>query len=141
MKTIFILGATATGKTDLALSLVPVLRTFSGVKGVDILSADSKQVYLGQDIVTGKDKNIFGTVHISGIDTVRPDEEWSVSQFIIYGRRVLQEAEQNHRLVIVVGGTGLYLSSLLSPPATAHIPRDPELRSRIEILSVKELQT
>ncbi|SRR5260221_5180778 len=140
MKTLFIVGATATGKTDLALSLVPVFRAFPQVTGVDILSADSKQVYIGQDIVTGKDTEKYTDVNVFGIDVVRPSEEWSVAHFITYAHDVFKGAQEKKRAVIVVGGTGLYLSSLLSPPATAHIPRNSELRERIETLSVKELQ-
>src|SRR5258708_12095970 len=94
MKTLFIIGATATGKTDLALSLVPVFRAFPQVMGVDILSADSKQVYIGQDIVTGKDTEKYRDVHVFGIDVVHASEEWSVAHFITYAHDVFKGAQE-----------------------------------------------
>ncbi len=148
MKNIFIVGPTATGKTDLALSLVPVLLHFPEVVGVDILSADSKQVYTGEDIVTGKDKEKYknssikykGKLCVFGIDVVRPDEEWSVAHFLSYAKQVFENAQKEKRLVIVVGGTGQYLSSLISPPETATVPRNGTLRQELNMLPLEGQQ-
>ncbi len=107
MKAIFIVGPTSTGKTDLAISLIPYLLTLPGVKGVDLLSADSKQVYIGQDIVTGKDKDKLKDFNVYGLDLVEPDEEWSVAHFLRYAYEIFQKAHELSHVVIVVGGTGL----------------------------------
>lgn len=148
MMPIFIVGPTATGKTDLALAIVPFLLELPGVKGVDILSADSKQVYIGQDVVTGKDKDkltletekLKGKLEIFGIDLVNPNQEWSVAHFIKYARSVLTGAEAERHLVIIVGGTGQYLNSLISTPATVTIPKNNALRQELKELGVLELQ-
>jgi tRNA dimethylallyltransferase len=149
MQTLFIVGPTSTGKTDLCVSLVPSLLSLPGVSGVDILSADSKHVYIGEDIVTGKDTSALLTqcdqypdrVSLFGIDMVKPDEAWSVSHFLKLATEVADHAAAQHRLLIIVGGTALYLHSLLNPPATAVVPRNESLRVEIESLSTSELQT
>lgn len=143
MKSIFIVGPTATGKTALSLHLANFLIEF-GVPGVDILSADSKQVYLGEDVVTGKDKEAYtqldARIDIHGIDLVWPDEEWSVAHFLRYSAKVVAKSKRANRVLIVVGGTGQYISALLSPPETASTPRNEKLRQELEPLSVDELQ-
>lgn len=144
MKSIFIVGATATGKTDLALHLAAKMLRLPHVAGVDILSADSKQVYRGQDIVTGKDVEMFQELHsrirVHGVDLVTPNEEWSVAHFMKYASTVFVQAQEQKRVVIVVGGSGLYTSSLTTSPETARIPPDDELRKSLDGLSVKQLQ-
>lgn len=139
---IFIVGPTATGKTDLAISLISELLKFPGVDGVDILSADSKQVYIDQDIVTGKDKSKFQNINtqVFGLDLVAPDVEWSLAHFMRYAADVFAEAIKKNHLVLVVGGTGLYLNALINPPETAVVPRDESLRLELDKLSVIELQ-
>src|SRR5689334_14213325 len=98
MKTLFIVGPTATGKTELALSLALMMLKLPMIAGVDILSADSKQVYIGQDIVTGKDKekfqNVHPRIHMHGIDVVNPNEEWSVAHFMKYASTVFASAKE-----------------------------------------------
>lgn len=144
MKTLFIVGPTATGKTELALSLASLMLGFPHVAGVDILSADSKQVYIGQDIVTGKDKEKFlglhPRIHAFGVDVVNPNEEWSVAHFMKYASTVFAKAREQNRVVIVVGGSGLYASSLTTSPETVSIPPDEDLRKELDKLSVKQLQ-
>lgn len=140
MKPIFIVGPTASGKTDLALSLVPFLKTMTSVTGVDILSADSKQVYVGEDIVTGKDKDKYKGVSVSGIDVVSPNEVWSLACFLAYAKKVLLQAQAKQRMVLIVGGTGQYLTSLMAPPATVSISQNKKLRKELGTLTVLQLQ-
>lgn len=140
MKPIFIVGPTATGKTDLALSLVPLLGKLPSVTGVDILSADSKQVYMGEDIVTGKDKDKYKEVNVYGIDVVSPGEVWSLAHFVDYAKKILHQAQAKNRLVLIVGGTGQYLTSLMTVPATVAIPSNPTLRQELSQLTVPQLQ-
>jgi tRNA dimethylallyltransferase len=145
MKAIFIVGPTATGKTDLAIHLANFLLKQGLTNGVDILSADSKQVYLDEDIVTGKDKQKFqdldAHIRVFGIDVVNPDEEWSLSHFLKYAKGVVANASELGHVLVVVGGTGLYLSSLVVPPDSAVIERDEKLRHELDSLGVSELQT
>lgn len=126
-KILIICGPTATGKTKLAAKLAKKFHA-------EIISADSRQVYIGMDIVTGKDKP--KGVKIYGLDLVKPDEEFSVTHFVKYTCALINQIS----FPIIVGGTGLYLDALINPPETLTIPPDWELRKILEKLSIKELQ-
>ena len=126
-KILIICGPTATGKTKLAVSLA---KQFSG----KIISADSRQVFRGMDIVTGKDRP--QGVEIYGYDLVKPDEDFSVAHFIKYARTLINQI----RFPIIVGGTGLYIDSLTNPPQTLSIRPNWELRKKLEKKSIRELQ-
>lgn len=107
---ITVLGATATGKTKLAVHLA---RTFNG----EIISADSRQVYRRMNIGTGKDledyTNEDSDIQYHLIDIIDPEEEFSLFEF----RKKFSEAfaliEHKNKMPFLVGGTGLYLSSVL----------------------------
>ncbi|MBU1323049.1 tRNA (adenosine(37)-N6)-dimethylallyltransferase MiaA [Patescibacteria group bacterium] len=126
-KILIICGPTATGKTKLAASLA---KKFSG----EIISADSRQVYQGMDIVTGKDRPKGVKIH--GLDLVKPDEEFSVAHFVKYAHSLINQI----RFPIIVGGTGLYLNALVNPPQTLTIPPDWQLRKKLEKKSIEQLQ-
>jgi tRNA dimethylallyltransferase len=148
MKNIIIIcGPTATGKTDLALSLA---KQYDG----ELVSADSRQIYRGMDIGTGKDLKskktidsmqlsvIYGTRHfhlvpydMDGIplwmcDVVNPDEEFTVSHYYHLTMKVIDEIVRRGKVPIVVGGTGLYIRSIIEPFGTEGIAPDETLRKR-----------
>lgn len=106
----FVVGPTASGKTALAVHLA---RRFAG----EVLSADSRQVYRGLDLGTGKDLAEYGTgpdrVPCHLIDLVAPGEDYHVFRFLADARRALQDVASRQRLPIVAGGSGLYLKALL----------------------------
>lgn len=129
-KVLIIAGQTATGKTSLAVKLA---HQFNG----ELISADSRQVYQGMDIVTGKDRDKID-VPIWLYDLVRPDQPFSVSQWHAQALGTIQNISSRHKLPIVVGGTGLYLRSLIEPLSQISVPPDPVLRSKK--LSVNQLQ-
>lgn len=131
IKILIICGPTATGKTALAAALA---KKFNG----ELISADSRQVYKGMDIVTGKDRPQGVKIH--GLDLVRPDEEFSVAHFVGYARALINQINKKGKLSIIVGGTGLYLKSLISPPETLSVKPDWRLRRDLEQKSVKQLQ-
>lgn len=131
-KLLIICGPTATGKSKLAFRLA---KKFSG----QIISADSRQVYKGMDIITGKDYPPQD-IKLWGYDLNKPDEEFSVSHFVILARQQLQSIWRQKKLPIVVGGTGLYINSLLQPPATLIVHPNKNLRKKLERLTVAELQ-
>src|SRR5579859_5220841 len=107
---IFITGQTATGKTELALWLAQHISSIlPSVKGANLLSVDSKQVYEGMGIVTGKDipqnfvkvseheKNSYfesKNVRIYGVDVIKPNEEWSVAHFVSLAKQVIAETQK-----------------------------------------------
>ena len=109
-KLITILGPTAVGKTKFASQLA---YTFNG----EIISADSRQVYIGMDIGTGKDYEDYivnGTIIKSHlIDVVKPECEFNLYLFTQLFKNSFNEIIQNKKLPFLVGGTGLYLSSII----------------------------
>src|SRR5512147_2766659 len=95
---IVILGATATGKTRVA---VRIARALSG----EIISADSRQVYRGMDIGTGKDLGEYGDVPFHLIDIVDPGQEFSVFDFQNAFYQTFQEIRSRGKLPILAGGS------------------------------------
>jgi tRNA dimethylallyltransferase len=136
-KLIVILGATASGKTKLAVSLAHELNG-------EIISADSRQVYKSLDIGTGKDLNeymIGGRIipyHL--IDVTDPEKEFNLFEFQSGFYKIYSDLIRRNVLPVVVGGTGLYLESIILnyhlPPA----PPDQKLRKNLQTRSVEELQ-
>jgi tRNA dimethylallyltransferase len=110
-KVVIVTGPTATGKTSLAVELA---RKFNG----EIISVDSRQVYKGLDLGTGKDLDeyISGGTPIKHhlIDILRPEEIYSLKQFNIDSKREIFNISQKNKLPILAGGTVSYLDSLLS---------------------------
>ncbi len=129
-KLLVICGPTATGKTTLAARLA---KEFNG----ELISADSRQVYRGMDLTTGKERP---DVPIWLYDVVNPDDEFSVSHWVKLAEDAILDIRGRNKLPIVVGGTGLYIKALLDPFETIDIPRDEKLRNKLQKLSVSELQ-
>ena len=146
-KLLVICGPTATGKTDLALKLA---KKFKG----ELVSADSRQVYRGMDIGTGKDlpqgakwrraKFSMGYylvegVKIWGYDLVDPKEEFSVGKYVKIAKKIIEDTRARKRLPVLVGGTGLYIKGIVDGIATSGIPRDESLRKFLEKKKPSEL--
>ncbi len=131
-KMLVISGPTATGKTKLTFKLA---KLFDG----ELISADSRQVYKGMDIGTGKE--FSAEIPTWGCDVVRPDGEWSAAHFVKLADKLIFEIQSRGKLPIVVGGTGLYIANLLNPPKTLNIPPDRKLRQKLEELALSELQS
>jgi len=133
-KILVIAGQTATGKTNFA---VEVAKKFNG----ELISADSRQVYKGMDIVTGKDKNLIKEVPIWLYDLINPNEPFSVSLWHEKAMEAVTDIASRGKLPIVVGGTGLYLRSLINNLDQIVIPPNPEIRQKLAHKSVSELFT
>ena len=107
---ITILGPTATGKTRLAAKLA---QRYKG----EIISADSRQVYIGMDIGTGKDYNDYAInntkINYHLIDIVRPDQEFNLFMFKELFAITFSDIISRNKLPFLVGGTGLYISSII----------------------------
>lgn len=109
-KLIAIVGPTASGKTDLAIFLASTKgRPSSGWKGFELISADSRQVYKGMDIGTGKNKSY--PQHL--IDICDPKTQYSVAEFQKDAYKTIYEVFKRKNIPIMVGGTGLYIDSVL----------------------------
>lgn len=134
---IIILGPTASGKTKLAVKLADHLKA-------EIISADSRQVFKGMDIGTGKD---LAEYHINGrtipyhlIDIKRAGEKYNVNEFKDDFFRVFDRLTANQTLPILCGGTGMYIHSLLQNQAYTAIPNNEPLRQQICSLEIQELR-
>lgn len=151
-----ICGPTATGKTSLALHLGKV---FDG----EIVSADSRQVYKGLDIGTGKDipKNFHAeggyslsiynfknkkvpayeknNLKIWGYDLVRPDQEFSVKLYRDFAFKIIKDIYKRGKLPIIVGGTGFYIKAVVEPLSLIEVPRNGDLRKKVGNLSAEKI--
>jgi tRNA dimethylallyltransferase len=120
-----IVGPTASGKSDLALALA---RTFD----VEILVADSRQVYRGMDVGTAKpDAAARRSVPHHLLDLVDPDGAFSVARWVAEARQRVDEIAERGRLPLLVGGSGLYVSSLIDGHEYAEQAWSPEIRHRL----------
>ena len=133
---LIILGPTATGKTKLAVQLAKHLNG-------EIISADSRQVYRGMDIGTGKDLKDYKIdeteIPYHLIDILNPNEEYNVSQFQNDANRILSEIKSKKKLPIVCGGTGFYIKALLMNFNIPKTKPDKFLRQKLEKFSLDEL--
>jgi len=135
---ITILGPTACGKTTFAAHLAAKL-------DAEIISADSRQIYRGMDLGTGKDLEDYCVdgkqIPYHLIDIANPGEKYNVYQFqrdfIIAYRNIIQRG----KLPILCGGTGLYIESVLRNYRMSEVPQNPELRAQLEGKSLDELTT
>jgi tRNA dimethylallyltransferase len=134
---IVILGPTASGKTSMAAQLAYDL-------GGEIISADSRQVYQGMDIGTGKDLtqyNINGkAISYHLIDIVDPKEEFNLFEFQKRFYQVLDYVLKQKRLPIMVGGTGMYLEAIIKNYQMPPVFADSELKGELDKKSMEELR-
>lgn len=129
-----LLGATASGKTHLAVEIARIVQA-------EIISADSRQVYCGMDIGTGKDLNEYAEIPYHMIDIVNPGEEFDVFKFQQRFPPLFELIHQRNKMPLLCGGTGLYLDSILGNEAMVTAPINEALRQSFETLSDEELQT
>ena len=131
-KLLIICGPTATGKTKLGIKLA---KKFNG----EIVSADSRQVYKGMDIGTGKEvedgKWVVDEIPIWLLDIVNPDYRFNVADYKKCADVVLDDIWKQGKLPILVGGTGFYIKAVIDGIGTMGVPPDWELR---KILSAKD---
>lgn len=133
---ITILGPTACGKTSLATHLA------SEING-EIISADSRQVYRGLDIGSGKDLDEYELNGVSIpyhlIDICDPGYEYNVFEFQQDFLKVFDDIQQRKRQVVLCGGTGMYLTAALQKEQMVQVPEDLMFREEAELLSDQDL--
>ena len=153
---IVIIGPTASGKSDLGIRLA---KRFNG----EIISADSRQVYRGMDIGTGKvardatfpvpsskvkskklkvlsSKDFYskGVKHYL-IDIASPKKQFTADDFKKLGEKAIKEILAKNKIPIIVGGTGFYIDVLLERMAVAEVPPNKKLRAQFDKLTVEHL--
>ena len=133
-RTFFIVGPTATGKSDLAADVGHEM-------GAEIISADAFQIYRGLDLLTAKpDASTLAKAPHHLIGTAPLDEEMNAEKYRRAAMRVVDEINSRGRLAIVVGGSGLYIKALTH--GLASLPEaDPRLREQLNAMSLDELRT
>ncbi len=128
-----ILGATASGKTRLAVEAARAL-------GGEIISADSRQVFRGMDLGTGKDLAEYGEIPHHLIDILPAGGEFSVFAFQRLFFEAWADIRSRGRLPILAGGTGLYLDAALRGYRLVEVPENSRLRAELAACSLEELQ-
>ena len=131
-----ILGPTASGKTKLAVQIAHKLNG-------EIISADSRQVYRGMDIGTGKDlgeyKQNAKSIPYHLIDIIDPLEEYNVAQFQKDFQRVSTDIREQDKLPILCGGTGFYIKAVLMDFQLPTAKPDKQLRQKLETWKLEDL--
>ncbi|MBM4436589.1 MAG: tRNA (adenosine(37)-N6)-dimethylallyltransferase MiaA [Actinobacteria bacterium] len=121
-----IAGPTASGKTAVTLELAERAP-------IEVISADSRQVYRGLDVGTAKPTPAERTrVRHHGLDVVDPDETFSAKAFVALAVGAIADIRSRGRIPVVVGGTGFYIKALLARSPLGGVPPDPERRVALE---------
>ncbi len=141
-KLIVIAGPTASGKSDLAIELAHRLDG-------EIISADSRQVYRGMDIGTGKvlrdlesaseNEYISGGIRHHLIDIADPNETYNISDFLRDANRVITDIRARGKQPLICGGTHFWIQALLERTSFPAVPPDPVLRDRLSTNTADEL--
>ncbi len=133
MKIIVILGQTSTGKSDFA---VEVAKLVNG----EIISADSRQVYKGMDLGTGKitKKEMRGVPHHL-LDVTSPSKIFSVSHFQKIANKKVKEILKKGKIPIICGGTGFYIDSIINNSIFPAVPPNEKLRKILDKKSLEQL--
>ncbi len=130
---IVVLGPTASGKTHLGVKLAERLDG-------EIISADSRQVFRGMDIGTGKDLDEYNDITYHLLDILPPGEEFSVFAFQKLFYQAFEDIRNRNKLPLLVGGTGLYLDAALRGYRMVEVPENPALRNKLESEAIEALQ-
>ncbi len=132
-KIVVVLGPTASGKSDLAVALA---QQFNG----EVISADSRQVYAGMDLGTGKIKpsEMRGVKHYL-LDVASPQRRFTVAQYKKLAQTAIKNIRRQGKLPIVCGGTGFYIQALVDDLAIPEVKPNLKLRARLEKLSAPQL--
>lgn len=130
-KVLVIVGPTASGKSDLAVSLA---KSLDG----EVISADSRQVYKGLDVGSGKitKKEMRGIPHHL-LDIVSPKKIFTAAEYRKLAKKAIEKIIKNKKIPIIVGGTGFYIDALMN--SLPDVPPNPKLRKKLETKSLSEL--
>lgn len=142
---ICVLGPTASGKTGYAVKAARLVRTMAekgivpeGTRG-EILSADSRQVYRGMDIGTGKDLGEYGDVPCHLIDIAEAGSKYNIYEYQRDFEKAWTEIRERGNVPILCGGSGLYIEAATRGYSLPDVPADPELREKLGQTGTEEL--
>lgn len=128
---LILMGPTAVGKTKVSVNLAQILNG-------EIISADSMQIYKYMDIGTAKvtESEMKGIPHYL-VDFINPDREYTVSNYQEDATKYITQINEKNKLPIVVGGTGLYINSLIYDLNFTKVPPNNNIRNKYELLAEK----
>jgi len=132
-KCIVIYGPTGSGKTAMSIEIAKYLDT-------EIISTDSRQIFKYMDIGTGKitpEEMQWVPHHM--IDILNPGEKFSMWDFVRRSQKIMNTLWETDKIPMLVGGTGLYIDSLIFERNASDVGSDPELRAELDKLSDEEL--
>ncbi len=130
---ILVVGPTASGKTHLGVELAKI---FDG----EIISADSRQVYKGLDIGSGKDLAEYGEVKHHLIDIVEPGDEYNAFRFQQDFFNAFSDIQSRGKQAVLVGGTGMYIDAAVAGYQFVQLDKDLNLRAELDRLPLEQVQ-
>ena len=132
-KIIVILGPTASGKTSFSIKIA---KKFGG----EVISADSRQVYKGMDIGTGKvTKKEMAKIPHHLLDVASPKKQFTVVQYKKLSEKAIKKIHSHGKIPIICGGSGFYIQTITDNIAIPEVKPDTKLRAELEKKSTKEL--
>lgn len=133
IKVVAIVGPTTVGKSDFAVN-------YAILNNGEIISADSRQVYIGLDIGTGKitKEEMKGVPHHM-LDIISPKENFNVAMYKEMAEKVIEDIHNRGKLPIICGGTGFYIDALLNDITYPNVPHNEKLREELDTKSSIEL--
>lgn len=132
-KIIAVVGPTASGKTALAVEIARLI-------GGEVISADSRQIYTGLDLGTGKvTKGEMRGVPHHLLDVANPKRKFTVVQYESLATRAIRDILKRGKVPIICGGTGFYIDAVLTDTSFPAVPPNTALRNELEKLSSEEL--
>jgi tRNA dimethylallyltransferase len=132
-KILVVVGPTSTGKSDMAVMLA---KRFNG----EVVSADSRQVYKGMDLGTGKitKKEMGGVPHYM-LDVANPKSVFNVAKYKIQTQKIITDILKRGKLPILCGGTGFYIDAVVDNIVLPDVKPNPELRKKLEKKTAEQL--
>ena len=127
-----VLGPTASGKTAHAVKLCRAINSLKGADVAEIISADSRQVYRGMDIGTGKDLSEYGEIPYHLIDIAPAGSRYNIYEYQRDFERVYKDIVSRGGVPVLCGGSGLYIEAATCGYILPELPADPEYRERLE---------
>ncbi len=131
---IAIVGPTASGKTKRAVDIARILNG-------EIISADSRQIYRGMTIGTGKDLCEYGEIPYHLIDIVLAGTKYNLHRYLQDFHKALSDIKNRKKMPVICGGTGMYVENALNGIIMPEVEENPTLRTSLEGKSIDELET
>ena len=128
-----VVGPTASGKTRRAVEIAKLLEG-------EIISADSRQIYRGMTIGTGKDLCEYGDVPYHLIDIAEPGTKYNLHRYLSDFRKSYSDITTKGKMPIICGGTGMYIENALNGIILPEVPENPELRESLKDKTLSELE-